>query len=88
MRSLALLTLLLATPVLADSVLKLPDVGEGVQAITIGIKLPSGGSSFVSVGTDGHVTYGPGYTPDVAAKAFWDAVEKIAPQQCAKDAAK
>ena len=31
----------------------------------------------VRIGADGKVTLGPGVTPDEAARAFWDAVERI-----------
>ncbi len=32
------------------------------------------GKTYVTIKPDGTIVYGEGYTPDAAAKAFWDAV--------------
>lgn len=33
----------------------------------------------VTIGRDGALTYGPNYTPDAAAKLFWDAIVTLCP---------
>lgn len=40
----------------------------------------SNGKTLVSISADGKVIYGEGYTPDDAARAFWDAVGRA--RQC------
>ena len=32
------------------------------------------GKTYVTIKPDGTIVYGEGYTPDAAAKAFWDAI--------------
>ena len=39
------------------------------------------GKMMVSVGYDGTLTYGESYTPDAAAKTFWEAVGHTAPMK-------
>lgn len=40
------------------------------------------GQPLVTIHPDGHLDYGPGYTPDTAARAFWDALRRLAPAGC------
>jgi hypothetical protein len=35
----------------------------------------------VTIRPDGTIEYGPNYTPDVAAKAFWDAIGVMHPNR-------
>lgn len=42
---------------------------EPVPSLTINV-----GKTHVTIQPDGTIIYGEGYTPDAAAKAFWDAV--------------
>jgi hypothetical protein len=37
------------------------------------------GSALVTLHHDGSLTYGEGYTPDEAAKTFWDAIRRFMP---------
>ena len=36
----------------------------------------------VTIHPTGELEYGPGYTPDEAARRFWDALRRIAPARC------
>jgi hypothetical protein len=36
------------------------------------------GTTLVTIHPDGRLEYGPDYTPDTAARAFWDALQQIA----------
>jgi len=36
----------------------------------------------VTIQPSGALEYGPGYTPDEAARRFWDALRRIAPARC------
>lgn len=36
----------------------------------------------VTIHPSGTLDYGPGYTPDAAARAFWDALRHLAPARC------
>ena len=44
--------------------------GHGPDDMLVGIK------------PDGTMVFGPNYTPDAAAKVFWDTVERINPGKC------
>jgi DNA-directed RNA polymerase subunit RPC12/RpoP len=36
----------------------------------------------VTIHPSGELEYGPGYTPDEAARRFWDAMRRLAPARC------
>lgn len=36
----------------------------------------------VTIHPTGELEYGPGYSPDEAARAFWDALRRLAPARC------
>jgi hypothetical protein len=36
----------------------------------------------VTIHPSGELEYGPGYTPDEAARRFWDALRRLAPARC------
>lgn len=36
----------------------------------------------VTIHANGTLDYGPGYMPDEAARAFWDALRRLMPAQC------
>lgn len=40
------------------------------------------GTPLVTIHPDGALDYGPGYSPDKAARAFWDALRHLAPARC------
>lgn len=40
------------------------------------------GAPLVTIRPTGELEYGPGYTPDEAARAFWDALRYLAPARC------
>jgi hypothetical protein len=45
------------------------------------IRIPDeNGRPLVTIHPDGRVELGEGYEPDEAARAFWDAVQRIAPE--------
>lgn len=50
------------------------------NTFTVTLKAPD---AWVTIAHDGTITYGPGYTPDAAAKVFWDAVGLE--RKCRKD---
>jgi hypothetical protein len=41
-----------------------------------------GRTPLVTIHPSGELEYGPGYTPDEAARHFWDALRRIAPARC------
>lgn len=41
-----------------------------------------GRTPLVTIHPDGTLDYGPGYTPDEAARCFWDALRRLAPARC------
>lgn len=49
-----------------------------VEAATI-ISIPFNGRPLVTIRPDGQLEFGPDYTPDAAARAFWDAVQRHTP---------
>lgn len=49
-----------------------------VEAATI-ISIPFNGRPLVTIRPDGQLEFGPDYTPDDAARAFWDAVQRHTP---------
>lgn len=40
------------------------------------------GTPLVTIHPNGELEYGPSYTPDEAARAFWDALRRLAPARC------
>ena len=44
--------------------------------------LGENGASLVTIHPTGELEYGPDYTPDEAARAFWDALRRLAPARC------
>lgn len=60
--------------------LKFKSADIGSQTLTFGnfnsnLSLTvSVGKTYVTIKPDGEIVYGEGYTPDAAAKAFWDAL--------------
>lgn len=40
------------------------------------------GQPLVTIHPNGELDYGPNYTPDAAARAFWDALRNLAPARC------
>jgi hypothetical protein len=40
------------------------------------------GIPLVTIHPDGQLDYGPNYTPDEAARVFWDALRRLAPARC------
>lgn len=54
-----------------------------VEANTISI--PFNGRPMVTIHNDGRLEYGPDYTPDVAAQAFWEAVQRLAPDPMTRE---
>ncbi|WP_020135025.1 hypothetical protein [Streptomyces sp. 351MFTsu5.1] len=40
------------------------------------------GQPLVTIHPDGTLDYGPGYTPDEAARTFWDALRRLMPARC------
>lgn len=40
------------------------------------------GGPLVTIHPNGELEYGPDYTPDEAARAFWDALRRLAPTRC------
>jgi len=49
---------------------------------TIAIIGEDGRTPLVTIHPNGELEYGPGYTPDEAAHAFWDALRSLAPTRC------
>ncbi|MFJ4926815.1 hypothetical protein [Streptomyces sp. NPDC088736] len=55
-----------------------------LQSVTLApprddIQILGDGVPLVTIHPDGTLTYGPGYTPDEAARRFWDALRHLAP---------
>lgn len=44
--------------------------------------LSEDGHPLVTIKPNGELKYGPGYTPDEAARCFWDALRYLAPARC------
>lgn len=69
-----------------DTTLSLP-VGD-VEKYVVNFPPPvisiSGGDGawLVKIHPDGTLEYGPGYTPDEAARSFWDAMRIYLPTRC------
>jgi hypothetical protein len=40
------------------------------------------GRPLVTIRPSGELEYGPGYTPDEAARRFWEAMRRLAPARC------
>ncbi|MCX5522175.1 hypothetical protein OG342_04740 [Streptomyces bobili] len=40
------------------------------------------GRPLVTIHPSGQLEYGPGYTPDEAARTFWNALRRLAPARC------
>jgi hypothetical protein len=59
--------------------------GEPVQIVqppdTITIN-GEDGQPLVTIHSNGELEYGPNYTPDEAARTFWDALRHLAPARC------
>ncbi|GGW98555.1 hypothetical protein [Streptomyces chartreusis] len=52
------------------------------QPPTIAIIGEDGRTPLVTIHPDGELEYGPDYTPDEAARRFWDALRHLAPARC------
>lgn len=50
------------------------------SAVLTSLTLTAGGDAVITFRAGGIIEIAPGYSTDAAAKAFWDAVEKIAPE--------
>lgn len=71
--------LLVSAPFWALSASRAQQSGESYISSTSGLTAKSTsyiqqGKTLVTIHQDGTIEYGPNYTPDAAAKAFWDAV--------------
>ena len=54
-----------------------------VEANTISV--PFNGRPIVTIHNDGRLEYADGYTPDEAARAFWDAVQRLTPDAMTRE---
>jgi DNA-directed RNA polymerase subunit RPC12/RpoP len=68
------------------SALTISDPGQTFQLVepprTIAILGEDGRTPLVTIHSSGELEYGPGYTPDEAARRFWDAMRRIMPARC------
>lgn len=49
---------------------------------TIAILGEDSRTPLATIHADGTLEYGPGYTPDEAARCFWDALRRLVPARC------
>lgn len=68
--------------VLADGSVPFNTVDFRQSAPDITITGEDGRTPLVTIHPDGTLDYGPGYTPDEAARCFWEALRRLAPTRC------
>lgn len=76
--------LVMSTGAMAASRNVMPNslIDSSITFQPVGFALFNGSELLVPVAPDGKITYGPHYTPDAAAKVFWESVAHRAP--CSK----